>query len=209
MAVALKPRPVSARLERPTMSLDEFYALPEGPPDFELEEGELIAMPRPHARHQKAIMRLGALLDGHVTKNAMGTVWPEIDVQLSPFKVYAPDIVFLSSERQDRYSAALGRIVGAPDLAVEIVSPTSAARDRVVKFNAYRRAGVEWFWLVDSESLAIEEYHLTPEGYLASARVAAGAIFAPQIFPGLELNLAELLDVELTSASEDDLDELQ
>jgi Uma2 family endonuclease len=206
MAVALKPPPAPVKVKRHVMTLAEFNALPEGPPDFELDEGELIAMPRPHARHKRTIMRLSAVLDNHVTTNALGVVWPEVDVQLSASRVYAPDIVFVSAEHQDRYSATLGRVVGAPDLVVEIVSPSSAGRDRVVKFNAYRQAGVEWYWLVDSESLAIEEYHLTSAGYLAVARVALGEVFAPQIFPGLEIDLAALLGAEI--AAEPEISEL-
>ncbi len=97
-----------------------------------------------------------------------------------------------------------GRIVGAPDLVVEIVSPSSASRDRVAKFNAYRQAGVPWYWLVDGESLVVEEFQLTSAGYLAIARVAAGGTFQPQLFPGLQINLANLLGepVEFADAGE-------
>ncbi|MEI2691821.1 MAG: hypothetical protein V9H69_19810 [Anaerolineae bacterium] len=53
MAVALKPL-VDFRLPAaPVLTLADFDALPEGPPDFELDGGRLIAMPRPHPRHQK------------------------------------------------------------------------------------------------------------------------------------------------------------
>lgn len=193
MAVALKPLIEMRPPAEPMLSLADFDALPEGPPDYEFEGGRLIDMPRPHPRHQKVIMRLGAALDEHVSRAALGAVWPEIDVQLSRRRVYVPDLVFLSQSHGERYSPERGRIVGAPDLVVEIVSPASASRDRVAKFNAYREAGVLWYWLIDSQSLAIEEYRLMPEGYLAVARVAAGEIFRPQLFPELGLNLAELM----------------
>ena len=114
-------------------------------------------------------------------------------LQLSRRRVYVPDLVFLSQSQLDRYSSDRGRIVGAPDLVVEIVSPASASRDRVAKFNAYREAGVPWYWLIDSQFLVVEEYRLMPEGYLAVARVAAGEIFRPQLFPDLGVNLAELM----------------
>ena len=138
-------------------------------------------------------MRLGAVLDEHISSAALGAVWPEIDVQLSRRRVYVPDLLFLAQERLDRYSADRGRIVGSPDLVVEIVSPASASRDRVAKFNAYREAGVPWYWLIDSQSLAIEEYKLMPEGYLAVSRTGAGEVFRPQLFPELGINLAALL----------------
>jgi Uma2 family endonuclease len=193
MAVALKPVIEIRPPAEPLLTLADFDALPEGPPDYEFDGGRLIAMPRPHPRHQKIIMRLGAALDQHVSAQALGNVWPEVDVQLSRRRVFVPDLVYLASEHQDRYSSGQGRIIGAPDLVVEIVSPASASRDRFAKFNAYREAGVTWYWLVDSQSLAIEEYRLMPEGYLAVARVATGEVFRPQLFPELDVNLAELM----------------
>ncbi len=193
MAVALKPMLDIKPPAKPPLTLADFDALPEGPPDYEFDGGRLIAMPRPHPRHQKIIMRLGAALDQHVSAQALGSVWPEVDVQLSRRRVYVPDLVYLAQVRRDRYSESRGRIVGSPDLVVEIVSPASASRDRIVKFNAYREADVPWYWLIDSQSLAIEEYRLMPEGYLAVTRVGPGETFRPQLFPGLAIDLASLL----------------
>lgn len=193
MAVALKPLIEMRPPAKPLLTLADFDALPEGPPNYEFDGGRLIAMPRPHPRHQAILRELSTELTIYLRAHRIGAVWPEIDVQLSRRRVYVPDLVFLSQSQLDRYSSDRGRIVGAPDLVVEIVSPASASRDRVAKFNAYREAGVTWYWLIDSQSLAVEEYRLMPEGYLAVARVAAGEIFRPQLFPDLGVNLAELM----------------
>ncbi len=99
MAVALKPLVEIKPPGRPLLTLADFDALPEGPPDCEFEGGRLIDMPRPHPRHQKIIMRLGAVLDEHVSRATLGVVWPEIDVQLSRRRVYVPDLGFLAQER--------------------------------------------------------------------------------------------------------------
>ena len=186
------------------LTLEEFYALPEGPPDYEFEEGKLIDMPRPHPRHQAILRELVAEITIYLRSKPIGTIWPEVDVQISRSRVYAPDLVFLAAENRERFPQREGRIVGAPDLVVEIVSPSSASRDRVAKFNAYRQAGVPWYWLVDGESLVVEEFQLTSVGYLAIARVAAGGTFQPQLFPGLQINLANLLGepVEFADAGE-------
>jgi Uma2 family endonuclease len=202
MAVALKPQIEIQPPDKRPMTLADFDALPEGPPDYEFERGRFIDMPRPHPRHQKIILRLGALLDHHVSTATLGAVWPEVDVQLSRWRVLAPDLVFLSQAFLARYAADRGRIVGAPDLVVEVVSPASASRDRVTKFNAYREAGVPWYWLIDSQSLAIEEYRLMSEGYLAVARVAAGERFRPQLFPELDIDLAELVGEAVSAEAE-------
>jgi Uma2 family endonuclease len=193
MAVALKPLIEIRPPAEPLLTLADFDALPEGPPDYEFEGGRLIDMPRPHARHQAILRELSAELTVYLRSHRLGICWPEVDVQLSRWRVYVPDLVFLAQERLDRYSADRGRIVGSPDLVVEIVSPASASRDRVAKFNAYREAGVSWYWLIDSQSLAIEEYKLMPEGYLAISRTGAGEDFRPQLFPELGINLAALL----------------
>lgn len=193
MAVALKPLVETRPPARPVFTLADFDALPEGPPDYEFDGGSLFAMPRPHPRHQAILRELSAEITMYLRSHRIGVLWPEIDVQLSRRRVFVPDLVFLLQEHLDRYSAERGRIIGAPDLVVEIVSPASGGRDRVVKFNAYREAGVPWYWLIDSQLLTVEEYRLMPEGYLATARVAAGEVFQPQLFPELGINLAELM----------------
>ena len=186
------------------LTLEEFYALSEGPPDYEFEEGKLIDMPRPHPRHQAILRELVAEITIYLRSKPIGTVWPEVDVQISRSRVYAPDLVFLAADNRERLRHLEGRIIGAPDLVVEIVSPSSASRDRVAKFNAYRQAAVPWYWLVDGESLVVEEFQLTPAGYLAIARVAAGGTFQPQLFPDLQIKLANLLGepVEFADAGE-------
>jgi Uma2 family endonuclease len=80
-------------------------------------------------------------------------------------------------------------------LVVEVTSSTPA-RDRVHKFRVYHSNGVPWYWIIDSNTLAIEEYHATPQGYLRIASVAVGEEFRPQLFPSLVINLAALLGVE-------------
>ena len=193
MAAVAKLLPTRYEQEPSLLTLEEFYKLPEGPPDYEFEEGRLCVMPRPHPRHQAILRELVAEITIYLRSKPIGTLWPEVDVQISRSRVYAPDLVFLAAENWERLRQPDGRIIGAPDLVVEIVSPSSASRDRVAKFNAYRHAGVTWYWLVDGESLVVEEFQLTSEGYLAIARVAAGGTFQPQLFPGLRINLASLL----------------
>ena len=114
---------------RQKMSKEEFLALPEGPPDYEFEQGEVIPVVRPHAKHQKLVLRLGAALDHHVSGQNLGAMWIEIDVLLTEDRIYIPDIVYLSQEHMDRYHEDDGKIHGAPDLVVEILLPHSPARD--------------------------------------------------------------------------------
>ncbi len=70
-----------------------------------------------------------------------------VNVYLDDYNVPQPDVLFISSERQTIINA--DGIFGAPDLVVEIISPTSAARDRVEKLKLYERFGVKEYWLIE------------------------------------------------------------
>ena len=185
---------VAQRIRR-KMTKEEFWQLPEGPPDYEFEDGEVIPLPRPHERHQDIMLVLGGILRTYVHANHLGKVRIEVDVELTETKTYVPDIVYLSPEHLDRLGED-GKVHGAPDLAVEISSSSTVSRDRITKFEAYFRAGVPWYWLIDRETFIIEEYHARPEGYVRTAGTDAGEVFRPGLFPGLEINLLELIEGE-------------
>lgn len=175
------------------VTLVEFKQLPEGPPDCEFEYGELIPMPRPHGRHQEVETALARVLPVYVARNQLGRCWVEIDVELTEELTYIPDLVFLTMEHLAYYSTESGRITGIPDVVIEIVSRGNPGRDRVTKFNQYLAAGVPWYWLVDSESLVIEEYRAEVGRYFRTAAAEAGQVFRSVAFPGLEVDLKALL----------------
>lgn len=176
------------------VSLEEFRNLPEGPPDYEFEEGEVIPLARPHERHQQVLIQLSAVLVNYITQQKAGRIWPEIDVELTERRSYVPDLVYLTQEHLDRMGND-GKIHGTPDLVVEISSPGTVSRDRVTKFNAYLEAGVPWYWIIDPQELTIEEYNRREEGYYWRTKsIEAGDIFRPDLFPGLELNLKEMME---------------
>ncbi|MBI3801914.1 MAG: Uma2 family endonuclease [Deltaproteobacteria bacterium] len=176
------------------MTKAEFLTLPEGPPDFEFEHGELIPMPRPHSRHQDIATALARVLQVYVARNQLGRCWVEIDVELNEDLTYVPDLVFLTTEHLSFHSEKDGRIRGVPDLVIEIVSRSNPGRDRVTKFNNYLAAGVPWYWLIDTESLIQEEYHAEAGRYSRTAAAEGGEIFRPAAFPGLALDLKALLE---------------
>jgi len=174
-------------------TVEEWLRLPEGPPYYELEEGRLVRMPSPTRQHQRIVGRLFAFLDDWTTVRGLGTVVMEVDVALPTGRGYIPDLAFVRREREAELLTPDGKVRGVPDLVVEVVSPGTQGRDRYTKFRAYWEAGVPWYWLVDSETLVIQEFQYTPEGYLCRATVEAGEVFRPQALLGLELDLAALV----------------
>jgi Uma2 family endonuclease len=174
------------------MTLEQFRALPEGPPNFEFEEGEVIPVPSPTLQHQAILLKLGGQLSAWVEKRKIGTVAMAVDVYLPDGRCFVPDLQFVSSEHLDLIDREDQKIHGVPDLVVEATS-SDPDRDRVHKLRIYYDNGVPWYWIIDSENLAIEEYRATPEGYVRKASIAGGEEFRPGLFPGLVINLAALL----------------
>jgi Uma2 family endonuclease len=170
----------------------EFHQLPEGPPYYELEDGELIEMPRPRLRHQEIVGHLFAVISTYVRENELGKVWPEVEVDITSTKTYVPDLIFVAVENLDRIEDDK-YFVGPPDLVVEMLSPSTAARDKSQKLKTYQKAGVPWYWLIEPDSLLIYEYKNTPDGYLLAEILVSPEVFSPQLFPDLTINLAPLM----------------
>ena len=170
----------------------DFELLPIGPPHFEFEEGEVIPMPSPTAEHQDVVDALVYPLRQYVRETQAGRVFREVDVYLPEGRIYIPDLSFLATEHLSLLDPLDRKIHGAPDLVVEVLS-LNEARDRIHKFQIYYRNGVTWYWIVNPESLTIEEYQATPTGYQFVSQTEAEEDFCPQLFPNLTLNLATLL----------------
>jgi Uma2 family endonuclease len=184
------------------MTLAEFRALPQGPPFYEFEDGELTPMTSPTKKHQDVLGALVEVLRPFLRTSRLGELCIEVDVYLPDGRVYIPDLSFLSRERRKLIDPVDDKVHGAPDLVIEITSSVPQ-RDRVRKFDAYYANGVPWYWIVDSQTLAIEEYQATPQGYLRTASIEAGQEFHPRLFPGLTIHLSALLEVAADDATGD------
>ena len=169
------------------MSLVEFLAEDEDEigPKCELEYGGVIELMRPTFEHNELSGILSGILLPHIRANNLGRLSQDIIVVLDEDRelAYAPDLVFVAAEHLHRIRD--GRVYGAPDLVVEILSPSTASRDHLTKLDAYLKSGIPWYW--------IEEYRATDGGYLRTTTVESNDIFQPGIFPGLTIDLATLI----------------
>ena len=126
--------------------------MPDDGNRYEAMEGELFSMPAETVRHQRVCMRLMLVIDRLLVepKRGVGLCGP-IGVEFpATGEGVQPDILFVSKERRE----IIGEdwIRGAPDLMVEIVSPTTEDRDRGIKRRLYERHGVPEYWIVDPEA---------------------------------------------------------
>jgi len=194
MAIVLEP------IRRIRMTPEEYEALPEGPPFYDYIRGEAIEVNKPKLRHQVIAMRLGNAIWEHCQKHDLGLVTPDTNVKLPTGDWVGPDIMFVSKGRSECYDETRGVIVGAPDLIVEVSSPSTMAYDRGEKLKLYSENGVKWVWFVDQDTLTIEELQLTREGYVHLDAFGADKVFSPKLFPKLEINLANLIGDEPVTA---------
>lgn len=128
---------------------EHYCQLPEGD-RYELIEGELLLTPSPTVRHQRVAATMQEALRTFVKANDLGSVfYAPLDVVLSDENVVQPDILFISKERDNIIKEE--NIQGPPDLVVEIISPSTAERDRSLKKALYGKFGVREYWIVDPE----------------------------------------------------------
>jgi Uma2 family endonuclease len=190
--VVVRAMGVPTQVRRIPMSREQFLQLPEGPPFYDYVNGEAIEVNRPSIKHQEILLALSASLHAHVQTHALGKVLIEVNLELPNGNIYTPDILFYSHQTAGQIDVSRGYVRGVLDLVVEILSPSTADYDRTQKMGDYAACGVPWVWLVDQETLLIEEYQWTPEGYLRRQAVDAQTPFHPHLFPELTLQMAHL-----------------
>ena len=114
----------------------------------ELIDGELIMFASPEEPHQRASIMLGTWMNAFSYVRDLGWVYSApFDVLLSDTDVVQPDLMFISKERESIRTRA--NIQGAPDLVVEILSPSSERRDWRDKLELYAKHGVKEYWIID------------------------------------------------------------
>ncbi len=142
----------------------DYDQLPDDGPRHELIDGVLIEMPSPSTLHQWVSGVLFHAMFALALRDRLGRVFAApLDVELSAGRVVQPDILFVSSNRT--HVIAGPRIVGAPDLVVEISSPSTRDRDLVGKRNAYRESGVLEYWFIDLDEQTITVWVATDEDW--------------------------------------------
>lgn len=133
---------------------EDYLLLPEEK-RYELIDGDLYMIPAPRPRHQFISQRIGIPLVQFVEERNLGRViFAPCDIYLSQQDVVQPDILFISSDRLPIIKEPY--IQGAPDLVVEVISPSDPERDRDLKRKLYSRYGVREYWIVDPEAKTIE-----------------------------------------------------
>ncbi|MCO5172315.1 MAG: Uma2 family endonuclease [Planctomycetes bacterium] len=169
---------------------EDYRQLPDDGRRYEVLDGELVVSPSPSRRHQELSKRLQYQLYRHAeVEHRVGEVfYAPFDVILSEDNVVQPDLLFVARERLAAFSER--GLEGAPDLVVEILSPSTRARDRGKKREVYARFGVRELWLVDPERDAVDVFERVAGDLVATGSLGRGESLASRVVPGLRIDLA-------------------
>jgi Uma2 family endonuclease len=173
------------------MSVEEFDRLAE--PDelsYELDEGELVVMTKPRPLHNRIAERLFRALDRYLETHPVGEVFIfEYLFVLGPTIKRAPDVSFLRSERAKKIDPTAD-IPGAPDLAVEVLSPNDTASAMRRKIRQYFAAGAQCVWIVYPETREVEIWRQPsqPQRVLQETDILEDA----DLLPGFALRVSAL-----------------
>ena len=169
---------------------DDYRQLPDDGQRYEVIYGRLYATSVPRTFHQTVSRRLQDLLY-ELERQGKGYVFDApVEVLMPGATPVQPDLIYLN--REQREMIAEKSIEGAPHLVVEILSPSTASRDRTLKLNVYAKAGVPNYWILDPAARTLEVFELTDSGYRVAAALGGDETFEAHSVEGLIVKLPEL-----------------
>jgi Uma2 family endonuclease len=173
------------------MTAAEFFSLPEGPPYFQLIDGDLYLSPSPRRFHQKLVVRLVGLLHSYLERHPIGEIYvAPSDVVFTEDTILNPDIYFVSRERAGILTEQGAE--GAPDLVVEVLSPGTATLDLGRKREVYAESGVREMWVVSPKTRGVEVYRFAENASEPAAILIEGGTLASALFPDLAVRISDL-----------------
>ncbi len=176
----------------PRVSYADMERWPEDGRRYELYDGEVFEIPSPLPIHQIVLGRLHIALAGYVQSHGGIVLVAPLDIVLTDFDVVQPDLLLFTRERQHLVNPR--KVTRhAPDLAIEILSPSTSANDRGRKLRLLARHHVREYWLVNPDAPSIEVFGLSGDRlvHASTARVTEG--LQSPLLPELVLGPADLV----------------
>ena len=182
---------MSSRTATELFTVEDYKAMPEGPPYYQFVEGELIMAPSPSSFHQDVAGNMFLLLANHVRKHRLGKVCiAPLDVYLSETNVFQPDVFFLANPVQPRFQR--DGVHGAPDVVVEIVPPSNGLLETKRKRPIYAQHGVKEEWLIEPTLEQIHRYDFGVNAMKPVRVIDNDESFDTPLLPGLVISAAEV-----------------
>jgi Uma2 family endonuclease len=180
----------------PALTVDDLEIMPDDGSRYEIIEGELYVSRAPGLTHQEVLGNIYYFIKDFLNKNSIGRVLFTPGVIFNDYNGVIPDLIFISDERRDEILSN-ERLMGAPELMIEIVSPGAEnnRRDRIVKRQTYGKFGVQEYWVVDPENRSIEIYNLRAQSLELTATLTEGDQLTSAVLPGFQCAVTNIFRV--------------
>ena len=167
----------------------EDYLKLEDNQDYEVIGGRLILVPKPMPYHQEIVGRLITELNIFLRQSSIGKVYSDVDVVFRD-QVVSPDLIFISKDRLS--IVAETNIQGPPDLAVEVLSPSTQKYDRKQKSQLYHTSGVKEYWIIDPALQLVEVFISGENEWNRSGVYDETDLLTSPLLPGLLIELKNI-----------------
>ena len=172
---------------------EDFVHFPNDGRRHELIDGEHYVTPSPNTKHQRISMKLALAFGRYLEHHSIGEIFSApFDVVFSALDVVEPDLLYISRERWQILTDQ--HVRGAPDLAVEILSPGTRTTDEIKKRNLYERFGVREYWVVDPELDKIKVYRRVEDAFarVAELTVTHEDVLTTPLLPDFSVSLVDV-----------------
>ena len=172
------------------LTYDEYALIPNDGNRHEIVDGWHYMNAAPNPRHQVIAKFLSYMLYEQIELKGFGDIYfAPVDVQLGPHDVVQPDIVVVLKEN---HIVEETRIVGIPDLVIEILSPSNRDHDTKLKRRRYEQLGVPEYWIVDPYAETIEQLRLSTSLRFQPPTLCTSSIRWEALPGGIELDLTRV-----------------
>jgi Uma2 family endonuclease len=184
------------------LTYEDFVDLPDDGLRHELIDGEHYVTAAPNPKHQRVVTNVVIRIGNYLEEHPLGRVYVgPFDVVFTPTNFVEPDLLYVSHERTRLYMTDRN-LTGAPDLVVEVLSPSTRWVDEGPKLRLYERFGVLEYWLFNPVRDSVRVFRLRDGKLELSAELVRGEpasehseqVLSTPLLPGLELPLARIFD---------------
>ena len=186
----------TTEVKKKKISFEDYLLMPEINHPYEIIDGEMMLSPAPLPIHQRMSANIFKRLEQHVEAKDLGVVlFAPVDIilQRHPLRTRQPDVLFI---HRDKLSGTgfdaieeLQILEIAPDLVIEVLSPSDTEKVLSGKLSDYQRIGVKECWLVSREARSVEVLRLTTEQSERLGRFGLGETIRSKVLPDFRLTV--------------------